>query len=595
MQAAFLEKFVLPVLVGVFVFLLLSAAGLSLRQRGFFALAVLFAALGVMDYLAEKRERKEVLDLDRGNVGILVVHVADPQDRPIAGVVLSTKGDGSTGPPTSLAGKTRIRLAPQTRPNNSVSLQVVRAPKDFVFLSPWDSRVRVPPFENESENFVQVVLAERGDRALLENGKALATLASRINAANAPKAITEVVTEEQRRAARGEVAREFGLEPDEVHRAIRDWGQKAKDPYEKGLSALYEENYPEASRELSESLRLRESELQKAQVDMVHAAFFLGVALYKQGKYAQSVVAYRKAAALRQDDSVILNILGLSLTQAGEYTEAEPVYRRSLAIAEKAQGPEHPNVAASLNNLGELYRTQGKHAEAEPLFRQALAIWEKALGPEEPAVAVTLNNLAALYRAQGKYAEAEPLYQRAISIDEKTLGPEHPGLASDLNNLGELHRAQGKYAEAEPLYRRALAIDEKALGPDHPDVATDINNLALLYLEQGQYAEAEPLHKRALAIWEKALGPRHPSVAISLNNLALLYRAQGKYTEAEPLFRRSLAIWEKALGPEHPNVATALGNYAKLLRKTKRDAEAAKLEARAQAIRAKHALKNPKK
>ena len=46
--------------------------------------------------------------------------------------------------------------------------------------------------------------------------------------------------------------------------------------------------------------------------------------------------------------------------------DAEPLYKRALAIWEKALGPEHPHVAASLNNLAELYRAQGKHTEAEP-------------------------------------------------------------------------------------------------------------------------------------------------------------------------------------------------------------------------------------
>ncbi len=84
-------------------------------------------------------------------------------------------------------------------------------------------------------------------------------------------------------------------------------------------------------------------------------------------------------------------------------------------------------------------------------------------------------------------------------------------------------------------------------------------------------------------------------MAQSLNNLAALYDSQGKYAEAEPLYRRALAIREKALGPEHPSVATALENYAGLLRKTNREVEAARLEASAQAIRAKHAAKNPPK
>ena len=35
----------------------------------------------------------------------------------------------------------------------------------------------------------------------------------------------------------------------------------------------------------------------------------------------------------------------------GKYAEAGPLYERSLAIREKVLGPDHPDVATSLNNL----------------------------------------------------------------------------------------------------------------------------------------------------------------------------------------------------------------------------------------------------
>lgn len=38
----------------------------------------------------------------------------------------------------------------------------------------------------------------------------------------------------------------------------------------------------------------------------------------------------------------------------GKFTEAEMYSRRSLAIQEESLGPEHPDVAASLNNRAEL-------------------------------------------------------------------------------------------------------------------------------------------------------------------------------------------------------------------------------------------------
>ena len=282
-----------------------------------------------------------------------------------------------------------------------------------------------------------------------------------------------------------------------------------------------------------------------------------------------------------------LNEQGVTLFHQGRYAEAEPLYKRSLAIREKTLGPDHPDVAQSLNNLALLYQAQGRLAEAEPLFKRSLATWEKALGPEHPTVALCLNNIAALYRVQGRYAEAEPLSKRALAIRERALSPDHPDVAVALNNLALLYEAQGRYAEAEPLFKRALAIREKALGPDHPDVTQSLNNLAWLYWTQSRLAEAEPLYKRALAIREKALGSGHVDVADSLNKLALLYQDEGRYSEAEPLFKRALAIREKVLRSEHPLVAQILSNLATLYRDQGRFAEAEPLYKRALAIQEK--------
>ena len=105
-------------------------------------------------------------------------------------------------------------------------------------------------------------------------------------------------------------------------------------------------------------------------------------------------------------------------------------------------------------------------------MKRSLAIREKALGPDHPDVGTSLSNLAVLYQSQGRYADAEPLYKRSLAIREKALGPDHPDVGTSLNNLAGLYQSQGRYAEAEPLFKRSLAIREKALGPDHPDVGT---------------------------------------------------------------------------------------------------------------------------
>ena len=95
--------------------------------------------------------------------------------------------------------------------------------------------------------------------------------------------------------------------------------------------------------------------------------------------------------------------------EQGHYAKAEPLYKRSLKILEAAHGPDHPYVAASLNNLAELYRAQGHYAKAEPLYEHSLKIYEAALCPDHPSVALSLNNLALLYRATKRSSEAQKL------------------------------------------------------------------------------------------------------------------------------------------------------------------------------------------
>jgi len=220
--------------------------------------------------------------------------------------------------------------------------------------------------------------------------------------------------------------------------------------------------------------------------------------------YKEAASCYRRASESvpkgKGNDLILAEYLGkwgMASYESGAYSAAEKPLTRSLMINEKAHGPEHPDVATSLNSLALLYYTQGKYSDAEPLYKRSLAIREKVLGPEHPDVANSLNNLAALYDAQGKYGEAESLYKRSLAIIEKVLEPEHPHVAQSLNNLAGLYYAQGKYGEAEPLYKRSLVIFEKALGPDHPHVAIVCKNMAELYRKIGKKEEADKLEERA--------------------------------------------------------------------------------------------------
>ena len=98
----------------------------------------------------------------------------------------------------------------------------------------------------------------------------------------------------------------------------------------------------------------------------------------------------------------ILNDEVLELYRTGQYARAVVVGKKALKVAEEIVGPDHPDVAVSLNNLALLYKTQGHYAQAEPLYKRSLKIYEKALGPDHTTLARRLNNLALLYSNQGR-------------------------------------------------------------------------------------------------------------------------------------------------------------------------------------------------
>ena len=61
-----------------------------------------------------------------------------------------------------------------------------------------------------------------------------------------------------------------------------------------------------------------------------------------------------------------------------------------------------------------------------PAVVQVLDIREKELGPDHVDVAASLNNIAVLLKTSGQFEEAEEMYNRSIAIKENALGPNHP-------------------------------------------------------------------------------------------------------------------------------------------------------------------------
>jgi tetratricopeptide (TPR) repeat protein/predicted Ser/Thr protein kinase len=260
-----------------------------------------------------------------------------------------------------------------------------------------------------------------------------------------------------------------------------------------------------------------------------------------------------RAGADPLERSHLYNAIGVLYDDEGKYDEALAAHRRALAIREKLLGPEHPQVAGSLNNLGDTLDDQGKHDEAVPYYRRALAIREATFGPEHPEVGASLNNLGDALAGAGHHEEALEAFGRALAIWEKTLGAAHPKTADLLDNIGSSLAAQGKFEEALGYNQRALAIKEKVLGANHPAAAFSLNTIGIALIGLKRYDRALVELRRALAIRSQALGADHFLCAAPLSGLGEALLALGRPTEAVVPLERALAL----LAPRHEDPGAA--------------------------------------
>jgi CHAT domain-containing protein/Tfp pilus assembly protein PilF len=160
-----------------------------------------------------------------------------------------------------------------------------------------------------------------------------------------------------------------------------------------------------------------------------------------------------------------LNNLAEIARLQGNDDKAEASYRRALAISTAALGGDHADVGWALALLGRLEAEgrPGREAEAADLLGRSVAILEKALGPEHPRLAMPIGALARLASARGELDEAERLQRRALGINEAALGRNHPEVAGCLEALADLARSRGDARNAVVFLTGAQEIREAHL------------------------------------------------------------------------------------------------------------------------------------
>ncbi len=203
---------------------------------------------------------------------------------------------------------------------------------------------------------------------------------------------------------------------------------------------------------------------------------------------ARSLPSWDSSGALAEAVTLMATV---SYSQ-GDYAEAVVQYEEAAALRRGLNGEDHPRVAPVLLNLGLARRRLDDFEGAMAAYMEALAIQYKSLGDDHPLLAATYSNLGGAQRALGRYGEAEASYRRARELKIAAAGADHWRVAFYTVRIANVLIEQGAPSEAERILRDLLPGWRERFG-DHWTVPFAEGVLGEALTVQGRLAESEKL------------------------------------------------------------------------------------------------------
>jgi len=146
---------------------------------------------------------------------------------------------------------------------------------------------------------------------------------------------------------------------------------------------------------------------------VAEAAFLLGQLAETDFNYFTATQYYQLAAELQPSKLTYLKAAAELSYAFEEFHETGHLLEQVLKIQEKLLGPEHLDLAQTLNNLGVLRHTQGRQAEAEAFYLWALEICETKGNPQDQDAVNLRQNYAAFLQEVGRHHEADAVKAQA--------------------------------------------------------------------------------------------------------------------------------------------------------------------------------------
>jgi CHAT domain-containing protein len=202
---------------------------------------------------------------------------------------------------------------------------------------------------------------------------------------------------------------------------------------------------------------------------------------------------YREALRVRReqlgekhpDAARTQNAIGILHADFEDWAAADAAFASALTILEETLGPQHPEtLKVRLNRV----RAAWGRAPSDSNAAQYAAVVEalgETLGEEHPETAAALRNLARVESERGRVARARTLLARALAAQRQHLGETHPETSFTRLESGRLLARGGKLEEAAAEVGTATASLERALGSEHPLVARYRTELARIAIARG--------------------------------------------------------------------------------------------------------------
>lgn len=164
---------------------------------------------------------------------------------------------------------------------------------------------------------------------------------------------------------------------------------------------------------------------------MAPSYFNLGLMLFRQGLYEQSLGNFQRASELDPKNPEYLNLLGNAYNELGQLTEAEKVLRDAITIDK--------NYALAHYDLGVvLARVKGQEVEALKSFKRAIA--------HDPSLYWGYYSIACLYTLMDKKKLALQFLEKAFQKGFSDIS--HMEKDRDLDNL----RDDPRFSELKDKY-----------------------------------------------------------------------------------------------------------------------------------------------